>query len=762
MKLSTELQICVELALTEANRRHHEFATPEHLLFALLHDDRTRKVLRGAGASIKMLRAELEAHLDRDVPTLGPDDDMAAQPSLGFSRVVQGAALHVQGAGKDTVTPENVLVSLFSETDSYAKYLLERSGTSRLDVVRYISHGVSKGGAAKPGGRRRPAYEAGAEPAGGREPGARGDEDEDEEAAADPLEAYTVNLNERAKAGAIDPLIGREVEVDRVVHILARRRKNNPLLVGDAGVGKTAIVEGLARKVVEGAVPDLLKGVTIYALDMGALIAGTRYRGDFEERFKGVMGALRGRDDAILFVDEMHTIIGAGSVSGGSLDASNMLKPALAEGSLRVIGATTFQEHRKHLEQDRALARRFQVVEVGEPSRDDAVEILRGLKKDYEGFHQVTYTEPALEAAVDLSVRYLPDRHLPDKAIDVVDEAGASRRLAGGGAVDVPHMEAVVSSMAKVPVEKVTRDDRERLRDLEGELAKRVFGQDAAIRTVARAVKLARAGLRSVERPIGSFLFAGPTGVGKTELAKQLANVLGVAFLRFDMSEYMESHTVSRLIGAPPGYVGFDRGGLLTDAVTQNPHAVLLLDEIEKAHPEVFNILLQVMDHGTLTDNNGRKADFRHVVLIMTSNVGAQDMSRRKVGFHEGAALGDNDAAYKRFFSPEFRNRLDAKVDFGPLPREVMERIVDKLVAELEGQLSAQRVRIELTDAGRAWLADKGYDPAQGARPVHRVLRTEVSQPLAEEILYGALVDGGTVIVDAEDGALRLRFSGAS
>ena len=537
--------------------------------------------------------------------------------------------------------------------------------------------------------------------------------------------------------------------------MLARRRKNNPLLVGDAGVGKTALVEGLARKIVEGSVPKAIAGFTVLSLEMGSLLAGTRYRGDFEARFKAVLAALEEREKVILFIDELHTIVGAGAVNGGTLDASNMLKPKLASGELRCIGATTFEEYRGSIERDRALSRRFQVVEVPEPTPKDAVKILEGLRSGYESYHGVRYTAPALKAAVDLSMRYLPDRRLPDKAIDLLDEAGAARRLAGGSTVNVQHIQAIVASTARVPVDKVDRKDRDSLKDLEPKLRERVYGQEHAIETVARAVKLSRAGLRSVEKPVGAFLFAGPTGVGKTELAKQLADVLGVEFIRFDMSEYMERHTVSRLIGAPPGYVGYDQGGLLTDAVTKNPNSVLLLDEIEKAHPDVFNILLQVMDHGTLTDNNGRKADLRHVILIMTSNVGAQEMSKRKVGFGDEHAFGDNSAAYKRMFSPEFRNRLDAKVDFNPLAEEIMVSIVDKLVRELEERLREKKVRIELTDAGRAYLAKKGYEPAFGARPLARVLRTEVAEPLSEEILYGDLQKGGTVRIDAGDDGLN-------
>ncbi len=746
MKLSTELQVCVELALSDANARAHEFATPEHLLFAMLHDDDTAKVLRSAGSNVKLLKTELEEHLTNDIEALPDDALVHTQPSLGFQRVVQRAALHVQGAGHDTVGPTNVLMSLFREDEGYAKYLLERSGTSRLDLARFISHGVKKyasGRGTPDRGDVEPVQEGGGEQEGVPD---------------NPLAEFTSDLNARARNGDIDPLIGREEEVDRVIHVLARRRKNNPLLVGDAGVGKTAIVEGLARKVVRDEVPPTLKDTTIYALDLGALLAGTRYRGDFEARLKAVINELTHRDDAILFIDEMHTIMGAGAVSGGSLDASNMLKPALAAGKLRVIGATTFNEHRQHMQRDRALARRFQVVEVPEPSESDAIMILEGLRPNFEEFHGVTYDDGTMESAVKLSTRYLPDLRLPDKAIDVLDEAGAARKLKGEEKVSVENMEAVVSKMSRVPVEKVTKDDRTALKNLEFELKQKVYGQDEAVARVAKAVRLARAGLRAVQKPIGSFLFAGPTGVGKTELAKQLAKTLGVEFIRFDMSEYMERHTVSRLIGAPPGYVGFDQGGLLTDAVHKNPHGVLLLDEIEKAHPDVFNILLQIMDHGTLTDANGRKADFRHVVLIMTSNVGAQEMARRKVGFAEDVVLGDIDAAFKRTFSPEFRNRLDATVVFSPLPRDVMHKIVKKMVHELELQLVERRVRIQLDESALDYFADKGYDPAMGARPMARLLRNELAEPLSEEILYGELEEGGTAVIRHVDDELAFDF----
>ncbi|PIE18187.1 MAG: ATP-dependent Clp protease ATP-binding subunit ClpA [Proteobacteria bacterium] len=752
MKLSAALRVCMDLALNEARQRRHEFSTVEHLLYAFLHDEDTRRILVRSGADVDQLEAGLEEHFDSDVPTVPDGVPLRVHPSMGFSRVVQRAALHVQGAGKEEVTPANVLVAMYSEPDCHAPYLLQQSGARRLDVVRFLSHGIA----------RRPAGPASEGEDAADHKSEFAVEGEQGGAVADPLDAYTSNLNERAEAGDIDPLVGRKSELDRVIHVLARRRKNNPLLVGEAGVGKTAIVEGLAKSIVAGDIPDMLKGVVIYGLDMGALLAGTRYRGDFEERFKAVMKALQDKGDkAILFIDELHTIVGAGAVSGGSLDASNMIKPALAKGTLRCIGATTFNEHRQHIERDRAFSRRFQVVEVGEPTRDDAVKILEGLKGEYEAFHKVAYDGAAIEASVDLSARYITDRRLPDKAIDVMDEAGAKLALAGEPRVTLEHVQDVVSAMARVPPDKVTKSDREGLADLEGRLKERVFGQDQAIQKVARAVKLARAGLRAVERPIGSFLFAGPTGVGKTELAKQLASVLGIAFVRFDMSEYMEEINISRLIGSAPGYVGYGQGGQLTEAVTQNPHSVLLLDEIEKAHPRVFNILLQVMDHGTLTDGQGRKADFRNVILIMTSNIGAEALSKRKLGFADKVELGDNSEAYRRAFSPEFRNRLDAKIDFAALPMSVMDRIVDKLVDELQAQLSAKDVHIKLSTAARGYLAAKGYDPANGARPMRRLLQDEVSEPLSEEILYGALEGGGTVHVDLADDKLIFRFEEA-
>ncbi len=748
MKFSNQLRLCMDMALAEARARRHELATIEHLLFAFTQDEDTRVVLERSGAELSALREKLEEHLSTQVPVLPEDAPLQVQPSAGFARVVQRAAVHVQGSGREEVTTANVLVAIFAESDCFAAYILEQCGVTRLDVVRYLSHGVIK----RKKRKEEPLEEA--------RPGSEYAVDAEEGGAEkDPLAAYATNLNERASSGDIDPLIGRHKEVDRVIHVLKRRRKNNPLLVGEAGVGKTAIVEGLAKKIVAGEVPDFLKGVTVHALDMGALIAGSRYRGDFEERLKAVIDKLlEAPDKNILFIDELHTVVGAGATSGGSLDASNMIKPALQSGKLRCIGATTHDEHRKHVSRDPAFSRRFQVVEVLEPTRDDAVAILHGLKPEFERFHKVQYDAAAIEAAVDMSARYIQDRRLPDKAIDVIDEAGAKQSLAGVATVGVPVVKDIVTGMARVPPENVERNDRDALKDLDAKLKEKVFHQDEAVAAVARAIRLARAGLRPIERPIGSFLFMGPTGVGKTELAKQLARTLGVSFQRFDMSEYAEEYSVSRLIGSAPGYVGYEQGGVLTEAISRNPHSVLLLDEIEKAHPRIFNLLLQVMDHGALTDNHGRNVDFRHVILIMTSNVGAAEMSRRKLGFSDSIEFGDGGEAMKRLFPPEFRNRMDAVVRFAALPVEAMEPIVEKLVRELEGNLAAKKVRIELLPAARQYLAKKGYDPAMGARPMARLIRKELSERLAEEILYGALEDGGVAIVDANGDGLVMRF----
>ncbi len=741
--LSPELETAIRSALDDATRRGHEFSGLEHLLLALLADEKTAEVVKQCGGSVTRLDRKLEEYLDKEIKPLPEDDRERAQPTLAFARVVQRAVNHVLGAGKAQANGANVLVALFSEPESHAVTFLKEEGITRLDVVSYISHGISKLLPAKTG-----------------VPGEGGDlpDEEVEEAPADPLAQFAVNLNERARAGEIDPLIGRKAQIERALHVLARRRKNNPLFLGDAGVGKTAIVEGLARKIELGEAPPALAGATIYALDMGAMVAGTRYRGDFEERFKAVIRALGEKENAIVFIDELHTIVGAGAASGGAMDASNLIKPALANGKLRCIGTTTHKEYRSYIEKDRALARRFQPIEVEEPSIEETFKVLSGLRERYEEFHGVSYTDKSLRAAAELSSRYLNDRRLPDKAIDLIDEAGAAAKLktskikGSKRRVRSKDIESVLATMARIPPRRVEADDRDRLASLEGDLKAKIYGQDQAVERVAQAIKMNRAGLGLPQRPIGAFVFAGPTGVGKTELAKQLAETLGVQFLRFDMSEYMERHTVSRLIGAPPGYVGFDQGGLLTDAIHQSPHAVLLLDEIEKAHPDLFNLLLQVMDHGSLTDNNGRKSDFRHVILIMTSNVGARELSRRMPGFGAAAGerFGDTDEAFKRMFSPEFRNRLDAKVDFAPLDPAIMGRIVDKFIAELGAQLSERKVKIELSDAARAYLAKKGYDPMNGARPLGRVIQDEIKRPLTDELLFGKLMSGGTVRVDAD------------
>jgi ATP-dependent Clp protease ATP-binding subunit ClpA len=765
--LSPELETAIRQALDDATKRGHEFSGLEHLLLALLADEKTAEVVKHCGGNVARLRGKLEAYLEKEIEVMPEEDRERAQPTLGFARVVQRAVNHVLGAGRAEANGANVLVALMSEPDSHAVTFIKEEGITRLDIVSYISHGISK---LLPAKTTPPPAEGG---------GARPMADDEEEPPVDPLEAFAVNLNERARAGEIDPLIGRGPQVERALHVLARRRKNNPLFVGDAGVGKTAIVEGLARRIELGEAPAALKGATIYALDMGAMVAGTRYRGDFEERFKAVLKALGEKENSIVFIDELHTIVGAGAASGGAMDASNLIKPALANGKLRCIGTTTHKEYRSYIEKDRALARRFQAIEVEEPSIPETIRVLKGLRPKYEEFHGVTYTDKALRVAAELSSRYLQDRRLPDKAIDLIDEAGAAlkiKELAGGkakgrgrGKKKVPRVvssreiENVIATMARIPPKRVASDDRDRLQKLEGDLKAKIFGQESAVERVAQAIKMNRAGLGLPQRPIGSFLFAGPTGVGKTELAKQLAETLGVSFIRFDMSEYMERHTVSRLIGAPPGYVGFDQGGLLTDAIHQSPHTVLLLDEIEKAHPDLFNLLLQVMDHGSLTDNNGRKSDFRHVILIMTSNVGARELSKRLPGFGTagGTQFGDSDEAYKRMFSPEFRNRLDAKIDFRPLDPAVMGQIVDKFVTELSAQLAERKVTIELLPGARAYLAEKGYDPMNGARPLARVIQDEVKRPLTDELLFGKLVNGGKVRVDAVDGKLTFTTAAA-
>jgi len=746
MRISPEVEIAVSLATNEAARRRHEYVTVEHLLYALLFDDATALVVKSAGGDLPRLKKELERFMDEQLEQIGDDDTISSAPqlSIGVQRAIRRAAAHVQSSGKEEVTGANVLVAIFAERDSFAVSILETEGVTRLDVVAYVAHGITKSDES-----------ADAE----REGANAGEGEAAPQPKKDPLKAFTINLNEEAKEKRIDPLIGRKKEVERVIHILARRKKNNALLVGDAGVGKTAIVEGLARKIVEGEVPPAIKNSSIYSLDMGALMAGTRYRGDFEERVKQVVQALQKIDGAILFIDEIHTIVGAGSTTGGTMDASNLLKPALASGRLRCIGSTTFEEFRSHFEKDRALSRRFQRVEVNEPSIEDTIEILKGLEKHYAEYHGVTFTPEAIEAAANLSAKYLHDRRLPDKAIDLLDEAGAGAKLNGKKVVDVVEVETVLARMAQIPPREISSDDRESLRNLDLELKKVVFGQDVAITHLVSAMKLARAGLRNPEKPIGSFLFTGPTGVGKTEVAKQLAKTMGINLVRFDMSEYMERHTVSRLIGAPPGYVGFDQGGLLTDAIAKTPHAVVLLDEIEKAHPDVFNVLLQVMDHGKLTDNNGKATDFRHTILLMTSNVGARDLARRAVGFGAGRSEGDAEREYKRMFSPEFRNRLDSRIEFNPLTPGVMSSIVDKFLRELDGQLLAKHVELEVTPAARSYLAEKGYDADFGARPLARVIQEEVKRPLGEELLFGKLEHGGRVEIDLDASkALVFRF----
>jgi ATP-dependent Clp protease ATP-binding subunit ClpA len=747
--ISRELEATLGLAVREAGRRQHEYLTLEHVLFALLHDTDVSEVVRHCGGDVDELKRDLDRFLEEKMEKLPAAARNEPQQTLGFRRVLQRAALHVQSSGKDQITGRDLLVAMFRETDSLAVSLLERQGITRLDVVSYISHGVSKIPTEGDGSASEDA------PAPGEAEQRRG--------TRRPLEAFAVNLNARAAEGGIDPLIGREDEVERTVHVLCRRRTNNPLFVGDAGVGKTAIAEGLALKIHRGEVPEVLKGATIYALDMGALLAGTKYRGEFEQRLKGVIASLRKRKDAILFIDEIHTVVGAGATSGGSMDASNILKPVLASGGIRCIGSTTYEEYRSHFERDHALARRFQKIEVREPSVDETHRILRGLKSAYEDHHGITYTDAALKAAAGLAAKHINDRRLPDKAIDVIDETAAAIKILPPSrqkkVVRVADVERVVAKMARIPPRSVSVSDKANLAALDADLKLAVFGQDEAIAAVATAIRVARAGLGRPDKPVGSFLFAGPTGVGKTEVAKQLAHVLGVEFIRFDMSEYMEKHTVSRLIGAPPGYVGFDQGGLLTEAINRSPHSVLLLDEIEKAHPDLFNVLLQVMDHATLTDNNGRKADFRHVVLIMTTNAGAREMASREIGFG-GAAGGAarSKEALERLFSPEFRNRLDAVVNFAPLDLDTAERVAEKFVMELDLQLGERKVFLTLTPAARRYLAEKGYDRTYGARPMARLIHTEIKQVLANEVLFGRLQNGGKVRIDASDGALIFHY----
>ncbi len=738
--LSNELEYCLNDAFHQAREARHEYLTVEHLLLAILDTPKVREILRACGSDLGKLKQELKEHIDQSTPRLEEGEEREVQPTLGFQRVLQRAVFHVQSSGKKEVGVSNVLVAIFSEKQSHAVFLLNRQHVTRLDVVNYISHGLSKIAEEKTD-----------------KEDAQADSERDPEGGS-ALEKYTSNLNRLAQDGRIDPLIGRKLEVERTIEILCRRRKNNPLYVGEAGVGKTAIAEGLARLIVEGKVPEVLSDCTIYALDMGSLIAGTKYRGDFEKRLKGVITELKKQPGAILFIDEIHTVIGAGAASGGVMDASNLIKPVLTNGEIRCIGSTTYQEYRGIFEKDHALARRFQKIDVVEPSVPETVEILMGLKPRFEEHHGVKYADDALKAAAELAERHINERHLPDKAIDVVDEAGARLRLKPIAeretTVEVRHIEDVVARMARIPAKSVSSSDREVLKNLERNLKLVIFGQDKAIEALSAAIKMARSGLGDQRKPTGSFLFAGPTGVGKTEVTRQLAIAMGVEFLRFDMSEYMERHTVSRLIGAPPGYVGFDQGGLLTEAITKHPHCVLLLDEIEKAHPDVFNLLLQVMDHGTLTDNNGRKADFRHVIIVMTTNAGAQEMSRPSIGFTHVDNASDGMEAIRRIFTPEFRNRLDAVIQFNSLDPVTIERVVDKLIVEVEMQLEQKGVSISLDDAARRWIAEKGYDPKMGARPMARLIQEHIKRPLAEELLFGRLVGGGNVRVSvAKDGS---------
>ena len=742
--IAQELEVSLHMAFVEARQQRHEFITVEHLLLALLDNPSAAEVLRACSASIDDLRKSLHNFIKDNAQQVAGTDDVDTQPTLGFQRVIQRAIMHVQstGSGKKEVTGANVLVAIFGEKDSHAVYYLHQQGVTRLDVVNYIAHGIKKTDtpeAAKSGETPAEAEEAGAE----------------KNEKSSPLEQYTQNLNQMAKEGKIDPLIGREHEVERVVQILCRRRKNNPLLVGEAGVGKTAIAEGLAWRITQNDVPDILADSIVYSLDMGALLAGTKYRGDFEQRLKGVLKSLKDRPNAILFIDEIHTLIGAGAASGGTLDASNLLKPSLSSGQLKCIGATTFTEYRGIFEKDAALSRRFQKVDVVEPTIDQTVEILKGLKSRFEEHHNVKYAIASLQAAAELSAKYINDRHLPDKAIDVIDEAGAAQRILPANkrkkTISKTEIEEIVAKIARIPAANVSNDDRSKLKTLERDLKSVVFGQDKALEILASSVKMARSGLGKGDKPIGSFLLSGPTGVGKTEAAKQLAFIMGIDLLRFDMSEYMERHAISRLIGAPPGYVGFDQGGLLTEAITKKPHSVLLLDEIEKAHPDIFNVLLQVMDHGTLTDNNGRKADFRNVIIIMTTNAGAETMNKATIGFTNPREAGDEMVDIKRLFTPEFRNRLDAIVGFKALDENVILRVVDKFLLQLETQLAEKKVEVTFTDKLRKHLAKKGFDPLMGARPMQRLIQDTIRRALADELLFGRLTDGGRLTVDLDD-----------
>ena len=755
---SRNLEQSLHRALAIANERNHEYATLEHLLLSLTDDAEASAVLRACSIDLDLLKKNLRDYIERELENLVSDGREDAKPTTGFNRVIQRAVIHVQSSGREEVTGANVLVAIFAERESHAAYFLQEQDMTRYDAVNYISHGIAK----------RPGL---SDPSKGPRGADEDRDDKDGKETNDPkkkegaLEAYCVNLNKKARDGKIDPLIGRESEVQRTIQVLCRRSKNNPLLVGDPGVGKTAIAEGLARKIIKNEVPEVLAEATVFALDMGTLLAGTRYRGDFEERLKQVMKEIENHKKAILFIDEIHTVIGAGATSGGAMDASNLLKPALAQGSLRCIGSTTYKEYRQYFEKDRALVRRFQKIDVNEPSIPDAIEIMKGLKPYFEDFHKVKYTSEAVQAAVELSARYIHDRKLPDKAIDVIDETGASQMLLPEPkrkkTIGIKEIEMTIATMARIPPKTVSKDDAEVLQHLTETLERVVYGQNSAIEALTSAIKLARAGLRDGEKPIGSYLFSGPTGVGKTEVARQLATSLGVELTRFDMSEYMERHTISRLIGAPPGYVGFDQGGLLTDAIDQHPHCVLLLDEIEKAHPDLYNILLQVMDHGKLTDHSGKQIDFRNTILIMTTNAGAADMARASFGFTQSKRVGEDTEAIKKLFTPEFRNRLDAIVSFGHLPPEVIVKVVDKFIMQLEAQLADRNVSIELTDEARRWLVENGYDEAMGARPMARVIQTHIKTPLADEVLFGRLKNGGTVrvmVTTGEDGTKKLGF----
>lgn len=735
--IAQELEVSLHMAFMDARQKRHELITVEHLLLAMLDNPTAAEVLRACGAKFDTLRNELTQYIEEHTPTVAGSDEVDTQPTLGFQRVIQRAMLHVQSSGKKEVTGANVLVAIYGEKDSHAVFFLHQQGITRLDVVNFISHGVAK------------------VPENEQKSSAPEQETEGESVSTGALESFTLNLNAQVLAGKIDPLIGRGLELERVIQTLCRRRKNNPLLVGEAGVGKTAIAEGLASRIVGKEIPEVLENATVYSLDMGALLAGTKYRGDFEQRLKAVMKQLAEKPDAILFIDEIHTLIGAGSASGGTLDASNLLKPALSNGSLKCIGATTYQEYRGIFEKDHALSRRFQKIDVQEPSVAETIEILKGLKSKFEQHHSVKYSASALTVAAELSAKYINDRHLPDKAIDVIDEAGAAQRILPKSkqkkVIGNKEIEDIIAKIARIPPKNISSDDRNALKTLERDLKAVVFGQDKAIEVLASAVKMARSGLGNGNKPIGSFLFAGPTGVGKTEVAKQLAYVLGIELLRFDMSEYMERHAVSRLIGAPPGYVGFDQGGLLTEAVTKQPYCVLLLDEIEKAHPDIFNILLQVMDHGTLTDNNGRKADFRNVTIIMTTNAGAENLSKSSIGFTNSKDSTDEAADLKRLFSPEFRNRLDATVSFSALNQDVILRVVDKFLMQLEDQLHEKKVDVTFSDALKAYLGKKGFDPLMGARPMARLIQDTIRKALADELLFGRLSDGGQVHIDIDD-----------